>query len=332
MKPFGFNVVSENREEGVPVATAGQIMVDIQNLLTDIGKCMLRTEMSLQNSIPDSLADKFTLRIGGSSDKGVGSKVSDGSEELFEEALGMLFKTLTFFGQGRVGIWMEDKFPDPFERINIAKDLVALNDHLSGTVLIFGPASDKREFRRLDREKLLQYVRNGAERCRVIGKVSADPRFKGHWTFSNSAYQATISPSKMMPKETLDNAAKSGIVAVLGNISKSVDGRVVSVNNAEECIEHSTIAFRRMISSKRDVRLSATLYADIGYAADRKLWVMSYKPLNIIVSKPSWDECVIAFHEEFILQYEIYTEESNTFEGEEKKAQALLMTFVPPKI
>ncbi len=329
MQPFSFNVVPEKGEDGIPIAIAGQVMVDIQNLLTDIGRCMIRTEMRLQNEIPESIADKFTLKIGGSSNKGLGSKVGKGSEALVEDALTTLFETLKFFGQGRVGIWMEDRFPDPFERVNIAKDLVALNDHLSGNVLIYGPAGDLKEFRKLDREKLLMYVKNGAERWTVVGKISSDPRYKGHWTFANSPKAVPLNPSKKVPKGMLDNASRAGVVTVLGNISKTVDGRIVSINNAEYYEEHTEIAFRRMISAKNDVPLAAPLVANVSYSPDKKTWNMSYEPLGIAISKPSWDECVIAFHEQFILLYEVYTESTKPFEGEEKEAQALLMTFLP---
>ncbi len=328
MQPFGFNVVSEDGNTGVPIAVAGQVMVDIQSLLTDIGRCIIRSEMRLQNEIPERIVDRFTLRIG-TSRFGLGSKIGNESEALMEEALSRLFDTLNYLGRGSSGFWIEEKFKEPFERVTIARDLVQLNDHLSGYVLMYGPRSDPREFRSLDREKILQYVRNGAERWTAVGRIAPDPKFKGHWTFSNSEKAVPLSMTKRLPERMVKNAQKSGAVTVLGNISKTPDGRIVSINNAESFTPESSIAFSRIISSEHDISLAADLVASVEYVPGKNLWRMTYDPLGITVSKPSWDECVMAFHEEFAFLYESYVESGKDYVGEDKKAQDLMLTFLP---
>lgn len=329
MQPFGFNVVSGNREEGTPIAIAGQVMVDIQNLLTDIGRCIVRSEMWLQNEIPPEIIDKFTLRIGGSSKKGLGSNVSKGSEALMEDALKVLFETLNYLGRGASAIWMQDKFNDPFERSAIARDLVALNDHLGGNILIYGPTNDQREFRGLDRDKILQFVKSGAEKWAVIGKVSSDPRYKGHWNLVNSENPVPLSFSKRAPKNLVDRAAGSGIVSVVGFVSRNADGKVLSINNVESFIEYSEAVFYRIITPERVVPLGAPLKVKVSYSAGTGMWTMAHGDLGIDVSKPSWDECVIALHKQFVLHYESYVETEKEFTGADKEAKALFLTYLP---
>ena len=329
MQPFGFNVISENAKEGIPIAIAGRVMVDIQNLLTDIGRHIVRSEMLLQNEIPPEILNKFTLRIGGSSNKGLGSNVKTGSEELMDVAIKILFETLNYLGRGASGFWVANKFPDPFERVSIARDLVALNDHLDGNVLVYGPPNDQRQFRKLDREKLLSYIRSGAERYTVIGKVSSDPRYKGHWNFISSDAPVSLNPIKKSPKGMMEKAAASGVVEVMGSVSKNTEGRVLSINNAESFNEINEVMFYRIITAESNLLLVAPVVASVSYVPGTKMWRMAHSDLGIDVSRPTWDECVVAFHKEFVYLYETYVQTNKTFQGDDKKAQALFMTFLP---
>ncbi len=329
MQPFGFNVVPENGEDGVPIAIAGQVMVDIQKLLTDIGRCMVRTEMGLQNEIPRDIVDKFTLRIGGPTRNGLGSRIGKGAEALVGDALALMFDTLNFLGQGAIGIWMDDKFKDPFERVSIAKDLIALTDHLSGNVLVYGPNEDRRQFRTLDREKLMRYTKSGAEWCRIVGHVSSDPRYKGHWTVLNAGAPVPLNVSKKVSRDRLDAASRRGAVSIIGNVSKTPEGRIISVNNAEGFEERSEVEFGRIVTSECVIPLAVPVTADVGYAA-KGGWRMTNRPLGIDVSKPTWDECVLAFHNYFVFLYDSYVQSGRTFEGSDGEAQALMASFLPP--
>lgn len=56
MQQFDFKVVNAEDPEGeVPVKVAGQIMVDVQNLLSDIGELMVRQELRTQGLLPDGI-------------------------------------------------------------------------------------------------------------------------------------------------------------------------------------------------------------------------------------------------------------------------------------
>ena len=71
-QPFNFKVVPVDDENArVPVSVAGQTMVDVQRILTDIGTSMVRQELRLQNAVPGSLTARFDLAMSSSSGRDV---------------------------------------------------------------------------------------------------------------------------------------------------------------------------------------------------------------------------------------------------------------------
>ena len=65
MQQFNFKVVSaEDEDAEVPVAVAGQIMVDVQNLISHTGELMVRQELRTQDMLPDSSNKSPTQRAG----------------------------------------------------------------------------------------------------------------------------------------------------------------------------------------------------------------------------------------------------------------------------
>ena len=66
-QPFNFKVVPVDDENAsVPVSVAGQTMVDVQNILTDVGTSMVRQELRLQNPVPKELVRRFDLSMASS--------------------------------------------------------------------------------------------------------------------------------------------------------------------------------------------------------------------------------------------------------------------------
>jgi len=49
MLNFTVNIISENEDKRVPVAIAGQIMVDIQSLLSHTGEFLMAKELKIQD-------------------------------------------------------------------------------------------------------------------------------------------------------------------------------------------------------------------------------------------------------------------------------------------
>ncbi len=328
MQQFDFSVVSEGEDRRVPIAVAGQIMVDVQKLITDIGRSMIRSEMWLQNEIPHELLDKFTLRIGGPSDGGVGSDAGKGSESIMEDALGILRNTLDFLGTGAIGTWMEDNFKDPFERSAVASDLIALAEHISGYVLKYGAPDSQSEFRNLDRKKLSKHVISGSCSWVAIGNVSSDPKFKGHWTFRNSRNDIPMTLSKDAAKGA-EKASKMGIIWVRGSVSRNYAGKMLALGAVESFEPILAIPFRRIITPHKDIPLVNAVEALPSYVPSTKMWKLSYPPLGIEIAKQSWDDCICAFHDYFAFLWEQYAESNKEFEGEEKETRDILLSFLP---
>lgn len=331
MHSFGFKVVpSEDGSSGVPVAVAGQSMVDIQHLLTDIGSMVVRLELRIQNDIPPELLKKFDLNIGGSSDAGIGSDPSKGNEGIMESALNILCNTLDFLGKGVVDTWMEDNFPEPVGRIAVAKDLVALADNLDGYTLIYGPNEDPREFRGLDREKMLRYAETPTDAIAsaFIGVISKDPVRKNRWLISNGPDAVPVSFGNNIAASDVPAFAKAGPVIATGTVIRQ-DGRVTEVRNVDGCYSFPDVKFHRIITPDRDIKLLNPSIARPSYDAERKLWSLTNDDLGIDVSKPSWDEVSVSYSDYFAFLWETYYESGDEFEGEEKEIQDFLKSLAP---
>ena len=67
-----------------------------------------------------------------------------------------------------------------------------------------------------------------------------------------------------------------------------------------------------------------------GYNQKKDAWTLDCEALGISVSKPSWDECVIAFHEYFTFLWETYAENDGELEGEEAEIRDFLRSMALP--
>ena len=327
MQPFNFRVVADDESEGIPIAVAGQTVVDIQNLLTDIGRDMIRAELRLQNGIPNEILDKFVLKTGGQSKNGLGTKSADHADGLIDDAMAKLCKMLGFFGQGGAGAWMDTEVFDPFERSNAARDLIVLNDHLSGYVLKYGRDGKEDEFRKLRRDKLQEYVRKG-NACRglAVGALSYDPK-KGRWSFRNSGNTIPVTLSKSAPSDTARRLSGDKVVVVRGSIRRGQDDSIVGIDGIDAIEELKVVNFLRIISSDRDVPLLNAVAAVPSYEASGNRWNLKYGPLGMDISKDSWDSCVQAFHDYFVFLWKTYAESDAEFTGEEKEVRELLLSM-----
>ena len=67
-----------------------------------------------------------------------------------------------------------------------------------------------------------------------------------------------------------------------------------------------------------------------GYNSKKGTWTLDCDALGISISKPSWDECVIAFHEYFVFLWETYEENDGELEGEEAEVRDFLRSLAFP--
>ena len=330
MDSFGFKVVSADPEskKGVPISVAGQTMVDVQTLLTDIGCMMLRLELRLQNEIPEKLKKKFDLNIGGT-DAGIGSGPSEGNEYALEKSLKILCATLDFLGKGAVGSWMTDFFEDDESRAIIAKDLLNLNDHLDGYVLEYGSSSKQGRFGGLDREKIVQYTNTDDMVSAAIGVVLRDEVKRNHWNLSNDKYIVPINFDKNIAPSDIPTFAKAGPVIVVGKVIRNGEGHITSIEKINGCYTIPALKFHSIVTENSDKELLNHVEAVTGYDAETDVWSLKNDMLGIDIKKSSWDECIVAFHEYVAFLFDTYCGEDDSFEGEEKEIRDYLLSLLP---
>ena len=104
MRSFSFKVVPQDGGDGkVPITVAGQTMVDVQNVLTEITSTLLRTEFRLQGELPSGILDRYMLTIGGSGSGDIGSNPGRDGRPMLEACLDTFCYTLDFMGKGVIG-------------------------------------------------------------------------------------------------------------------------------------------------------------------------------------------------------------------------------------
>ena len=328
MHSYGFKVLPSDPDSGVPISVAGQTMVDVQKLITDIGCMMLRLEMRLQNEIPPKLRKKFDLNIGGS-DSGIGSDPSNGNEDALEKVLRILCATLDFLGKGAVGSWMTDFFEDDESRAQIASDLIELNDHLQGYVLEYGNDEKQGRFEGLARDKILPYTVLENPLSAAVGIVTRDEVKRNHWNLSNDNYVVPISFDRNIAPSDIPLFSKAGPAIVIGRVNRNSEGHIVSVEKINGCYTIPELKFHTIVTSDSDRELLNPIIATTGYDPERDEWSLRNTDLGVDVRKGSWDECIVAFHEYIAFLFDTYAKDNGSFEGEEKEIRDYLLSLLP---
>ncbi len=328
MQQFNFKVVnSEDADADVPVLVAGQIMVDIQNLLADVGELMVRQELRTQNSLPGGIRERFTLRMKGSG--GAGTR-TDGA--LIEDALAMMCSeldraNLKSFDPNEPGNHIE-----AMGRARIAKDVLALSDHLEGYTLSYGSDEGMRRFRMNSRQALEKEasIDSSSLPSAIIGAVFRDPVRKNRWVVSNGMDSVPVSFSPEISQEDREAFESFGPLIVVGTVSLNEDGRLTGIRDVTSCYQFPIVKFHRVVGAERDLLLLNPVSACISHNRDKGTWTLVNEDLGISVAKPSWDAAVMAFHEYFLFLWETYAESDDEFEGEELEVRDYLRSMAFP--
>lgn len=330
MRSFSFAVITTDPDsgEGVPISVAGQTMIDVQKLLTDIGCMLLRLSMRLQNEIPEELVKKFDLTIGGNKD-GLSTGPSEGNDEALEGAMNILCATLDFLGTGATGTWMEDTFEEDEARALIAKDLLTLSEHLDGYVLEYGAEDNVRRFANLNREKIESYANSSNWLSAAVGKIQKDEVKRNHYNLTNDSYLVPLSFDRNIASSDIPGFCNAGPVIVVGNVKRNKNGHIVSVEKISGCYTIPHLKFHRIISKDGDRNLLNPLVATTAYDQYKDIWSLTNEDLGIYVNKPSWDECIIAFHEYAMFLFETYVDSDKEFTGEELEIREYLRSLLP---
>ncbi len=331
MQPFNFKVIRRDDENAqVPVSVAGQTMVDVQNLLTDMGELMIRREMRLQNGIPTGLMGRFNLCMDLSQGRDVGA-VTEGEDTLMLDALNQLIGEFDVANLPEA-LDQPNNHLEAVARRKIFRDMLALVDHLEGYDFFYGTDSGMKKLRMNRRERFEALAANdsGTYPGAVIGTISQDPVRKHRWVISNGEYDIPISFASNIAVSDIPLFSKAGPLIASGTVVMDADGNVREMKGVNGCYSFPCVKFHRIITSARDIVLLVPAEAVPGYDPVRRMWSLDNADLGIEVSKPTWDQCVIAFHEYFEFLWETYCESDDEFEGEEKEISDLLKSMAVP--
>lgn len=327
MQQFRFDVVDATDENAeVPVAVAGQVMVDIQNLLTHIGELMVRQEFRTQSLLPDGISERFSLVMQG---KGAGAK-RDG--QLIEDALQALCSQLDRANLGTTVPEESSNHIEAMGRKAIARDMLDLADHLEGFVMTYGSDGSMRKFRMNARRSLEAEASADIEDMpsALIGLVSRDPVHKSRWLISNGRDSVPVSFLPSVSHADVMSYADAGPLIVTGSVVLDEGGALAELRNSSGCYDFPQTLFHRIVTPDRDIILLSPVAGRPGFNRAKGVWTLVNEDLGISISKPSWDEAVIAFHEYFVFLWEMYAESEDTFEGEEKDIRDLLLSYAFP--
>lgn len=330
-QPFNFKVVPVDDENAsVPVSVAGQTMVDVQNILTDVGTSMVRRELRLQNPVPKELVRRFDLSMASSSGRDVDT-VAEGDDTLMLDALNGLVRELDLANMADT----RDPPGNHREALALRKlysDILALADHLEGYSLMYGTGDELKKFRLTRRDSLKEVAEDASASFSgaIIGSIRHDPVRKNRWLISNGRDCVPVTFASNISTTDIPLFAEAGPIIASGTIVTDEEGQVKEVRAVIGCYSFPTVKFHRIITAERDILLLNPVEATPGYNQKKDAWTLDCEALGISVSKPSWDECVIAFHEYFVFLWETYAENDGELEGEEAEIREFLRSMALP--
>lgn len=330
MRSFGFEVKSREGDSKIPLAVAGQVMVDVQKVLTEIISSVLRTELLIQGDIPKNLLSKYELTIGGNTPSGLGSDSSPEGRPLLEASLDAFCGTLDFVGKGIVNPWIVSNYPETLGRRKLCEALLNLSDHIDGYVMKYGENGCNRSFTGVNREKMLTQIEEDSATHRNasrLGVILGDPRKKNLYLY-DGAVRIPIHLGNTNP-DSVANHVSNGVVIVRGTGEFDVNGNLESIKNISNITPIDTITYKRIISDNFDIELACPLPAAVSVSSDGKKWTFKNADLGIDVSKNDWDSATLAFHEYVEFLWKEYVETDSELEGEELEIAELLKSYAP---
>lgn len=330
-QPFNFKVVPSGDENArVPVSVAGQTMVDVQKILTDIGASMVRQELRLQNDVPASLMKRFDLSMSASSGRDVDAE-AEGEDTLMLDALNGLIKELDLANTVEAHD-TPGNHREALARRELSKDLLALSQHLEGYDLYYGTGDELKKFRLTRKDQLREIAEdqstsfNGA----VIGRIGQDPVRKNRWLISNGRDSVPVTFASNISTTDIPLFSEAGPIIASGTVVVDDSGSVKEMRAVIGCYSFPTVKVHRAITATRDIILLNPVEAIPGYNSKKGTWTLDCDALGISISKPSWDECVVAFHEYFVFLWETYEENDGELEGEEAEVRDFLRSLAFP--
>ena len=340
MVNFTVNIVSDKDDSRVPVALAGQIMIDIQALFTHIGEYLTSRELRIQTLVNPKFDEKFRIYMDGNGEMSFNASTDDpetkGFGDIIEDTIAKMEETLDVMGNGTGSYWMEDNFADALYRNAIIYDIVALHQDLvdsDGFHLEYGSTDELKRFGYVDVEKLSTFIKrrglsfDGA----TIGILERSQSKSGkgpRYIFSTG--KDVHSRISFKDRDELERSLQfigDCIVVVAGTFTYSDNGDLISIDNAEDMCEVESIKFHRLISPIGDVSVTTPVEAKVSFKNNK--WILSNEDLGIMSSSDSWDSAVQSFHDYFVFLWSQYTESDDEgLSEEELEVKSALLSHV----
>lgn len=337
MEGFSVSVVPDDGEGRVPVGLAGQIMIDIQQLIGDIGEYLVAKELRIQNTLHPDLLNRFVLYLDGDGGMTFGASVTEskvqGMGNIVSDAIDLTDAVLTALGSGIGGYWMEDRFTDPIYRNTIIVDVLALYEHMvmsPGYSLMFGPADDMKRFGKVDADKLRAFIKdrgltaNGA----TLGVlVNVPSKAKGDLLYLQCGKDRARISFYDKASENRARGLVGSPVLIGGKLAFSKNGELLEIRDGAGITPVSNIKFRRLISCDGDVTLKNPVQADVIYSSG--IWTLRNDDLGISATKDTWDAAVQSFHDYFVFLWTQYGGKDPSGEsGDEAEVSAYLNSLM----
>lgn len=336
MKNFTVNVVPVEEGGKVPVFLAGQVMVDVQQILMDVGEYLTAKELRIQKSMSYGLISRFMLYMGADGGISVDSSVDVPETEalgnIVDDALDLVESTMDALGSGAGGYWMEDNYTDAFYRSHVIYDVVALSEHLAdfpGCALMYGSTENLKRFGKVDVQKMASFLKEKGGSCggAVIGFISStSSKSKGaRYTLTTDSGRARLSFADTEAEKVAASSSDSEPVIVGGTVITSEDGSVTEIRDVRAIAPAASIKFRRLLASNADIKLAKPVEAKITYSGGK--WMLRNEDAGVTVSHESWDSTVEAFHDQMVFLWIQYASTDREFEGEEAEVSAFLKSL-----
>ncbi len=336
MRDFTVNVVPNEENGKVPVFLAGQVMVDIQQMLIDIGAYLTAKALRVQKSMNEKLISRFMLYLGPEGglclDTSVSETEVDSHGNIVDDALALTESVLEAMGSGNGGYWMEDNFADAFYRKCVIYDLVELERHLSAfpeCTMYFGPSENPKKFGHVDIEKMASFVKEKGNigTGAVIGTIAAQQsKSKGTRLFLMCGDdRVRLSFADADAEKAALALANKGPVILGGQTVLAEDGTLTEIRQAGGITAAESIQFRRLVAGNGDVVLTNPVKAKIEYSPGS--WRLKNEETGVSVTHPTWDAAVQAFHDQMVFLWTQYSDDTRELDGEEAEIRDYLRSL-----
>jgi len=306
MGAFSFRLVPGEEDVRIPVAVVGKLMVNVQSLLSHIGRYLVTDELSLQGTISKNFLSRFMLCVD-DTDGVISSSVDlryEYSGTFLDDALAVLIKIMDIACSSSPKD-ISDIIRSPRHMVSIKNDLVKTFRDLEDFELVYGIDEDLRTFN-CNSDALGEVI--GLSFENAVGVICKDQ--EGSICLFNRDSYIPLTLDDTLSEDEIAQYLKKEVCVVSGTVVRGKDCLIKEITNVCAVSELPYLAFDRIISAERDFKLTEPIVANLNFDRNSHTWILSSDLLGVSVSKHDWDVAVTEFHDHIVFLWEIYAEES----------------------